>query len=183
MTLSAPGTEGVQAGLRQVGGAAPSGDAGARRGRIVAVEEAAGEASARSARRRRRRQGAARVPEAGRQLLQGDRREEKARLDAFRVSALLVAGACCSRQASARCVHRVSAAAVAADAACSAACSSALRVLALAALVLFVCSARSRPAAGRRARRRRAGARRRVAQHAAGGRRRPDAARRAPPRC
>src|SRR5262249_35980829 len=67
----------------QVGRPAPPGDAGAGSGADLDRQEAAGQGSEGTARRRRRRQGARRIPEAGRRLLQGDRREEKRQLMHF----------------------------------------------------------------------------------------------------
>ena len=119
----------VQAGLRQVGHAQTSGDRRARAGRIHAVEEAAGEEREGSAGRRTRRSSACRIPETGRQLLQGDRGREKAIAerwplvahrsavpDAFRLSPSLVARARPGGSHRRRHVRRVPPAAGAADA-------------------------------------------------------------------
>src|SRR5262249_54901075 len=67
----------VQAGLREVGGSAASGDVRARPCGVDALEEAAGAGIEGSPRGRRRRSRARRVSEAGRSLLQGARREEE----------------------------------------------------------------------------------------------------------
>ena len=170
----------LQAGLREVGRAAPPGDAGARQRRDVAVEEAAGETGEGSARRRRRRQGAGRNTRSrstATSRRSPGRRNRKQSTDAFRLSAALVAGGrarggdrrrrvCSSIGVRSSPLTRAQRGVLVGTA----------RARARGARAVSVPSDR-RPAAGRIARRDRAGARRRVAQHAACRRGRPDAPR------